>query len=459
MDDSIEAPSFVSKPALSDERREDDDAQASEDEDEGLDWTKLPTAARPVIPKRGEKDFEPKVSGGSGLQRHVLDRARSAMLEALKATRSTSSKAMSYGIWYPSIARAHVTVARGIHFSSMGHSVSRAQANGAEGLQKVQKRLELLPEEALYLVERGSLYCWKPFESDIIGSPGLEDMAGAPITAQQAFAEMIGTEGLTLEKYQVYAYLRRLGYAVTRAVRPSDAYPAAAPFPTRDASKRASIWSRLYDLLIWPFARMSQFFSRPFDWWHPLRLNRWIHHNLSNTSVFRSLRFLPSGHNVPLQIKTPESNSPYQIFYNVYKPSTAFKKTAPPVPDFSIVVIDARTTPVPSLSELHDLFDVLPELPPPAPRRRTLVPDKPALSSLSGPSHVPVVQPSFYLRLLSWIWPTTSTPQPPKPLARRPNPFAVMKAGKKMVVVAAVDAGMISFFRFGQGAFEDFPMN
>ena len=45
---------------------------------------------RPVIPKRGEKDFEPSVEGGSGLQLHVLDRARASMLEALKAARNTS---------------------------------------------------------------------------------------------------------------------------------------------------------------------------------------------------------------------------------------------------------------------------------------------------------------------------------------------------------------------------------
>lgn len=49
--------------------------------------------ARPVIPKRGEKDFEPSAAGGSGLQMHVLDRARAAMFEALKATRSTSRQA------------------------------------------------------------------------------------------------------------------------------------------------------------------------------------------------------------------------------------------------------------------------------------------------------------------------------------------------------------------------------
>lgn len=40
----------------------------------------------------------------------------------------------------------------------------------------------------------------------------------------------------------------------------------------------------------------------------------------------------------------------------------------------------------------------------------------------------------------------------------KPNPFLVLKTGKKTVVIAAVDGGNISFFRFGQGAFEEWPM-
>ena len=119
----------------------------------------------------------------------------------------------------------------------------------------------------------------------------------------------------------------------------------------------------------------------------------------------------------------------------------------------------ARTTPVPSLNELNDLFDILPELPPPVPRRRTLLPDKPTPpSTLPAPSTSPAVKPSLLSRLSSLRW-WKSTPPPSKTTPRKPNPFAVLKTGSKMVVVAAVDAGMISFFRFGQGAFEDFPMN
>lgn len=110
MDDTLELPNAIApKVSLADAVQEEEDEQSSDEEDGGLDWTKLmwdfastqgafdwrfksqsPEAVRPVIPKRGEKEFEPKAGGGSNLQLHVLDRARSAMLEALRATRTTS---------------------------------------------------------------------------------------------------------------------------------------------------------------------------------------------------------------------------------------------------------------------------------------------------------------------------------------------------------------------------------
>lgn len=95
MDDTLEKPTSISQPVDSEERN--DDEESSADEDQGPDWTKLPSAsaARPVIPKRGEKEFEPISAGGSGLQRHVLDRARNAMFDALSASRSISR----YGVF------------------------------------------------------------------------------------------------------------------------------------------------------------------------------------------------------------------------------------------------------------------------------------------------------------------------------------------------------------------------
>jgi tRNA-splicing endonuclease subunit Sen54 len=112
------------------------------------------------------------------------------------------SKSLSYGIWYPRLARVHVTVARGIHFSTMGHSAPRPAPTEKQP-NLVLKRLELLPEEAIYLVERGTLFCWKENPHLADRPEDLRDVEGSPMSVQQAYAEMIGKEDLTLEKYQV----------------------------------------------------------------------------------------------------------------------------------------------------------------------------------------------------------------------------------------------------------------
>ncbi|KAF8067707.1 tRNA-splicing endonuclease subunit sen54 N-term-domain-containing protein [Lyophyllum atratum] len=512
MDDTYEEPTVLPQKSL-DSNQEENDEQSSDEEDGGLDWTKLPGIARPVIPKRGEKDFEPKPGGGSGLQVHVLDHARSAMFEALKGTRTISSKAVSYAVWYPSIGRAHVTLAKGIHFSAMGHSAPRPAVD-EKGTEKIQKRLELLSEEAIYLVERGSLFCWKESDLDLSGA-GLDNVVGAPMTVQQVYAEMVGVEDLTLEKLQVYTYLKRLGYAVTRANPPSSYYPKPPPWPTKVISDKLSLSRSVFQRIISIFplwiSKVSHLLAKPFDWWRPLRISRWLHHDKNYSSVFRSLRFIPTGHKVPLHHpdrharSEAKKNSPYQIFYNLYKPSTPFKRSAPPLPDFQIVVINARTTPMPTLHELTDLFDVLPELPPPLPRiRRPLVSPLPVaplpvvplpvapeeVASTSLPSLAPATtgstptpapsssvplaptstsvpaprptnqnqasEPSLIQRLFPWAFPR----QPIQPVGpvRRPHPFMALKAGKKLIVIAVVDAGSISFFRFGQGEFTEWPM-
>ncbi|KAG1824181.1 tRNA-splicing endonuclease subunit sen54 N-term-domain-containing protein [Suillus variegatus] len=412
------------------------EAESSGDEDGGLDWTKLPKIGtmRPVIPKRGEKDFEPAPGGGSGLQVHVLDRARAAMFDALKADRAISSKSASYGIWFPQISRVHVTVARGIHFSVMGHSAARPISID-NGSTKLQKRLELLPEEALYLIERGALFCWKDIQADLTG---LDDVEGAPMSVQQAFAEIIGKEDLTLEKYQVFAYLRRLGYVVARTDPPSPSYPVPPPRLGNEAPP--SFCRRLLSIFSLFTTSVLRFWRGSFSWWKPLRISRLIHHDKSYGKVLKSLRVIPAGHSVAphSSCATPVSpSSPYKIFYNMYKPSTNFRKTTPPQPDFQIVIINARTAVVPSLYELTELRGAPP-----------VVQSSPAAVAL--PVHT-----SIFKYIFSWLLPS-STPQSISSQPR-PHPFAALKAGKKNIVIAAVDSGNISFFRFSQGAFEEWP--
>ncbi|KAH9924698.1 uncharacterized protein BXZ73DRAFT_103539 [Epithele typhae] len=127
-------------------------------------------------------------------------------------------------------------------------------------------------------------------------------MEGVPMSVQQAYAEMIGIEDLTFEKYQ---NIQRIGIIPGATNRPKS------------------------------------------YWWRPLGSVSWLHHGLAHNTLFKSMRFFPSGSSAPLHVKKPADSlsSPYQIFFNLYKPSTPFKKTAPPQPDFSVVVVNARTNP------------------------------------------------------------------------------------------------------------------
>ena len=91
----------------------------------------------------------------------------------------------------------------------MGHSVQRPASSSSPSAvsgKSPKKRLELLPEETLYLVEKGALFCWKATSGDGPGENVVDwdsSSQGAPISVQQAYAEMIGTEDLTLDRYQV----------------------------------------------------------------------------------------------------------------------------------------------------------------------------------------------------------------------------------------------------------------
>ncbi|KAF8272210.1 tRNA-splicing endonuclease subunit sen54 N-term-domain-containing protein [Lactarius quietus] len=434
MDDNLEQPntSFVNS------GNEDHEQDSSGDEDGGLDWTKLPVgnnAARPMIPKRGEKDFEPTNGGGSGLQRHNLERARLAMFDALRSTRAISSKSVSYAVWYPDLARAHVTVARGVHFTSMGHSV-----------QRPSKKAGTLPEEALYLIEKGALSAGK-----LTIAP--TRTPGAPMSVQQAYAEMIGKQDVTLDRYHTFSYLRRLGYIVTRATPPSPAYPVPAAQALSQQPATALIFRRVLVALCSPIRRLWSWVVQPLKtWWRPLVHRPWLHHNMDYPSIFKTLRFISSGHAVPLpsraQCLTGNPSSPYEIFYHLYKPNTPYRKTAPPQPDFSIVVVNARATPMPTLAELTHMYKGLPTIPPPLPRNRK-APPATSSSVSKPPPPAEAVPRSFLTNLLSYIL-FRSTQSPPEPAPLKPNPFMALRQGKKTVIVAAVDAGI--------GAFEEWPM-
>jgi tRNA-splicing endonuclease subunit Sen54 len=191
----------------------------------------------PFIPKRGEKDFEPT---GFEAQARALEKSRKAMFDVIRCERIIASKNISIAMWEPSLNKAVVELARGPLFTSIGmnRKVNILSDGSDEDLEryyhpdranwerdgvwkegkfyeKTRSRLELLPEEALYMIERGSLECRIRIKSSTShGKTRMvektdydvkqdEDADWVPMSVQQAFATMLFKDGLTRERYQV----------------------------------------------------------------------------------------------------------------------------------------------------------------------------------------------------------------------------------------------------------------
>jgi tRNA-splicing endonuclease subunit Sen54 len=126
---------------------------------------------------------------------------------------------------------------------------------------------------------------------------------------------------------------------------------------------------------------------------------------------------------------------------------------------------------MPSLVELTALFDALPEIPPPMPRVRQKLPpnsggdkSQEKTTGKSAQSKNPDTREKVTMESSSswfpgWPFKRRITKQPIKATPeRRPHPMAAIKQGKKMAIIAVVEAGSPSFFRFGQGEFSEWPI-
>lgn len=431
MDAASESPQAIIK---SDGNAPEEDKSDSGDDEQMLDWSKIgPKASKGVqkaLPKRGEKAFEPIAVGPSAYQKFTLDRAREAMSEALSTPREIQTKRLSQAIWMPQYSLARVTDARGTVFDTVGFTIKRNDHK--------HKRLELLPEEVLYMVERGSMLCWRE-SSNVL--PNIKEdvndpvqLVGDPMSAQQCFAEMLGVGGITLEHYQVYAYLKRFGYTVRRA-QSLPGYHEYAVY--RHALPAVSFLSTIRARLTRLWNSMNSISQ--INWWsrfHP-GIASYFQRTVHYPSLFKSFRVIPSF--TPSRVVPLEPSSNYNVFFHVWKPDSPWNRLTPPRPDFDIVVINARTTPVPTIDELTMLFGTLPN------------------SSYQPTQKVPVKKlqtPSGLLaRYLAWIRGLLQSQSTAKG-----NAFAHLKAGKKSVIFAVVDAGTTSLYRFNEGCFDEWPM-
>lgn len=218
------------------------------------------------FPKRGLKDFE---ANATKLQATALEASREAMHDALNHTRFHNAKGHVIALFDPVGNGAWVEKAKGTMFNTVGVWKKKEKRSDApESLDDIEDEsgpkqtgaLWLRPEEALYLLERGTLDIrWSvsaSAESTAI-SEGDPDEAGIPMSLQGAYAAFIGMEqpgGLTLEEYTVYAGLKRAGYTVIRAPAVATielAMPKSdAEVPSVNAISRlfADFWKRIVNM-------------------------------------------------------------------------------------------------------------------------------------------------------------------------------------------------------------------
>lgn len=133
---------------------------------------------------------------------------------------------MSHAIWCTGISPyPQVKIIKGQAFSTMGHTIRPSPAEIQRQIEiktdlklkgketdvvPLKSRVELLPEEALYLLERGTMQIWKGRADPAEGNVDFEfDEEEArfegltELTVSEGFARFVGMDGLSLERYQV----------------------------------------------------------------------------------------------------------------------------------------------------------------------------------------------------------------------------------------------------------------
>lgn len=370
--------------------------------------------------RKGEKDFE---QHGTRSQHSALEQSRRALEDVLSYTRTHRPDNWTRGFCFPDWWIDEQNVATDYEGMWLKDRVVVMEHERGSWMKDIGRvaigsreqlgigKLWLLPEEALYLIERGTVDLWWPwmeFEELLPrGSPsssqirkgfGINDYdAGIPLSLESAYSIFIGFEGergkITLPKYQVFTHLKRAGYIIMRAPLEEQLEPVAPPPMT--------LWQWFFSILNWE----GQPKQKPFG---PL-IEPGLYRGYR--SVYQRLALLPR-HNPLAPISTPATpnhtppEEPFRVHFHVWKPgATGFSKKKPPPPDFRIAVTDTYETFVPTLEQIGTLLEATPYDPAPE------------------------------------IW------QGPGKLYQR------LKHGHRNVLVAVVDRGLVNFMRFGEGAF------
>ncbi|KAI4165541.1 MAG: hypothetical protein LQ342_000953 [Letrouitia transgressa] len=364
-----------------------------DDDDRPLDFRFL-SLSSPSLPRRGEKDFE---HHGTAAQLSTLEASRAAMHEALSVGRSHGTKAALVGHARFKQLRGEggevglevvVKEPRGQHLRTMGRTDRRG-------------RVKLLPEEVVYLVERGTMevrYEGEEEEKDEErgetqkeGYDEEEDVDGRgwdgiAMSLQACYAWFIGRDGLTLERYTVYAGLKRSGYTVMRSPWWGGGGMEAEGNQAKEDRVVASrgelgLWGLFWSMVLrWgevDLKALGPLVGKGLYRNYSMSYSKWSFEHPANAhggDIYRLLSIIPA-HNPSIsstQFKTTDDSSMYKLpkppilrpCFHLWKPSQNFRKSAPGPPDFQSAVLNAREEDFPTLQQLDGLLQSVPYDPP-----------------------------------------------------------------------------------------------
>lgn len=294
------------------------------------------------LPKRSEKYFD---HDGSHTQVSDLTRARNQMYDALLCVRGHLLRQNLVAVWIPERKMALIPHAKGGFFKDIGIAHSFRKKKKIQGMW-------LNPIETVYLTERGSLSTYLS-SSEFLRYVENEETDFDYNSLQQLlmshlYALAFGGDPDLVNKYQVYALLKRLGYIIldfTQYTSQLDQWQEI-----QKKQPQATLLSRVQSWLC-----LLGFFSRS--------LHKSFHyrhtHYFNYTQVFTSLRLIPS-YTAFETLNAPAPPDPqYLLQFNVWKPTPSFSKKLPPLPDFQVAIADIAKASFPSLGAIQSMWNQL----------------------------------------------------------------------------------------------------
>ncbi|KAF9205574.1 tRNA-splicing endonuclease subunit sen54 [Haplosporangium sp. Z 27] len=299
----------------------------------------------------------------------ALEEHYSAYFQILSEERHAAERTYSRAVHEPELGLFRLTANKGTHFVSMGHML--------------HGQMYLYPEEALYLIDRGSL---------------LIEHLGTEMTVQQMWNVYLSSpyqikdqsqiddhnsieqdDSLPMDRYLTYAYLKRLGFVVIRpgtydnASRTPNTLPIQNQLILNPSPYMTFLWSIRNSLFATCKKQLGIFVTRVglrlrsvLDIWsrpsnRPLVSNS---DNMSYDQILNTLQIIPTirlGSTTRIQDGEAAhymkigTKKPMIVDFDVYKPAGAFKKRQPGIPGYHVVVVRA-TDALPTISELKTLM-------------------------------------------------------------------------------------------------------